>query len=714
MKTKIIILLAMSWAMFAPAQTAGTFITQGTNDLALKTSPGLLAANTNFAYAVALSPTNETANALWALTRLLVLPQTPAGSNFLNQLNITNGSRSIYNWTATQPVDTNGKTVWPANYNSSNAIAFFRTNIMAVLAASATNLANIKSGGFTLTLTAGETTIGKITGEDVTLDYGDIQMLQALVAVAQFAGYTVSAQNAAVVIPTLQKMGETNGGLTFQSILAAYPSLLTLSSAADLTSSRGALTNAIAYYFAASDFIRNVRAPGVVRLFNLGTNEVVQEAQFRTQLTNVLLSLNGPVQVNPPSVVSINASNYFSGAKTLRSLLPQFSGMSYVNDTLPDYTFGGILGNEPAYLVETALRKEFYSYAGIYGGSVYDNTFSDPNAGNFAVFVSTNQQATVVGYDTDSSQNYNNGQAGGVAAQFTVDKHGNWQFPSNNLDGVYSDTSYGWIDKDGSLSGELDFTNGDSVWLNGYAQPVTGSFQNAAGNYSGSGLASLAARISFTLSAVLTADGYILYCVFINGTENDGGIGQFGSNNQFTNFDSASGSTVIGTLNTSTLQITGSVANSDGSGTWTLSRSAKVPFDVPPVITTNLPLTLSASLGTNVTFSLVATGSPPMCFQWYDNNNNLIPGATTNKLVVSNLLFSAAGTYSVAINNCAGGANASVTLTVTAETIRQPTRSPRPLPACRSAMPVTPSPARRPTTWRCRTCGCNCKRESDA
>jgi len=41
-------------------------------------------------------------------------------------------------------------------------------------------------------------------------------------------------------------------------------------------------------------------------------------------------------------------------------------------------------------------------YAGIYGGTVDDTTYGDANAGVFAVFVSTNGQATVVGYDFDS------------------------------------------------------------------------------------------------------------------------------------------------------------------------------------------------------------------------------------------------------------------------------------------------------------------------
>ena len=120
-------------------------------------------------------------------------------------------------------------------------------------------------------------------------------------------------------------------------------------------------------------------------------------------------------------------------------------------------------------------------YAGIYGGTVNDTTFNDANAGVFAVFVGTNGQATVVGYDVDSFQNYN-GQAGGVAAQFNVPANGNWNFSSNNT--IYGVSGSGSI-TNGSFSGTLNFTNGDTVQLNGSQQSPLGSFQNAAGFYSG-------------------------------------------------------------------------------------------------------------------------------------------------------------------------------------------------------------------------------------
>src|SRR5215472_2495348 len=54
-----------------------------TNGLAELATNNLAGADTNFQNAVALEPTNQDANVLLAITRLLLVPQTPAGSNFL-------------------------------------------------------------------------------------------------------------------------------------------------------------------------------------------------------------------------------------------------------------------------------------------------------------------------------------------------------------------------------------------------------------------------------------------------------------------------------------------------------------------------------------------------------------------------------------------------------------------------------------------------------
>ena len=226
--------------------------------------------------------------------------------------------------------------------------------------------------------------------------------------------------------------------------------------------------------------------------------------------------------------------------------------------------------------------------AGIYGGQVDDITFSDPDAGVFAVFVGTNGEATVVGYDVDSFQHYN-GQAGGVAAQFNVPANGNWNFSSNNT--IYGVSGSGSIGTNGLFNGELNFTNGDSVLLtNGYRQSPSGNFQNAAGCYSGTYSGTYhSTPISGPITGVLSANGQIVFSVFQNGALNDGGQGQFDTNNYFITTNRTDGSVLSGTLTNAMLQIGGTFNSpSSASGTFTMTRSANipVPFDVT---TTSLP-----------------------------------------------------------------------------------------------------------------------------
>jgi len=653
MKTRIAVSIIVGFFCWnVLAQSANQDVTNGLNFLAAE---DLTDANAQFTNALVLSPTNEAANALAAATRLLLLPTQPAGSNFLNSLGFSGSGRNIYDWTSTLPVDINGNTVVPTN-NTLALIAFYRTNILAALGASQTNLAAITDTNFNLSLTSGETSL-----QAVTLDYGDILVLQALVRMGEFLGYTLNAQNFGVVISQLHNLGESNQ-LTIQSVLSTYPNLLAQNSASDLAASKGALANAIALYLAASDFIRNVRAPGAQALFNLSPDETNTEAIFRSELTNVLASLNQPVLFKPNSPATIYAGAYFAGAKPLRSLVPQFSGNVYLNDTLPDYTFGGILQNQPAYKTESFFRKEFYSYAGIYSGSVYDLTYGDPSAGSVSVYVSTNQHVVVVGYDIDSANNISDGQSSGIGAQFTLDPNGNWSFQSNSVSG------FGSIGKDGSFDGELDFTNGDSVQISGNQLPPLGSFQNSAGYYTGN---YSGGNSSGTLQGVLDSSGYLIVCVLkSDGTLTDGVFGQIDSSDHFSG-TSANGGSVSGTLSPSAATVNGSFSSGGGggSGSFNLTRSSRDAFDVPPVLTKNLPATLIATLGTNVTFSLVVTGSPPLSYQWYDNNGVLIPFTITNTLTLTNVQYASAGTYSVAINNCVGGTNSSVTLTVVPETV---------------------------------------------
>src|SRR5206468_3704838 len=69
-------------------------------------------------------------------------------------------------------------------------------------------------------------------------------------------------------------------------------------------------------------------------------------------------------------------------------------------------------------------------------------------------------------------------------------------------------------------------------------------------------------------------------------------------------------------------------------------------------------------VGSNVVFSVSATGTGPLSYQWRFNETNL-PGATSIVLVRANVTTNHAGIYSVVVSNAGGSvASSNATLTV--------------------------------------------------
>jgi hypothetical protein len=77
------------------------------------------------------------------------------------------------------------------------------------------------------------------------------------------------------------------------------------------------------------------------------------------------------------------------------------------------------------------------------------------------------------------------------------------------------------------------------------------------------------------------------------------------------------------------------------------------------------PTNLTVVVGATAQFTVTATGTPPLSYQWRWNGTNLA-GATSTALILSNVQLSQAGTYAVQVTNAAGSTNSSdAILTVT-------------------------------------------------
>jgi endonuclease/exonuclease/phosphatase family metal-dependent hydrolase len=85
----------------------------------------------------------------------------------------------------------------------------------------------------------------------------------------------------------------------------------------------------------------------------------------------------------------------------------------------------------------------------------------------------------------------------------------------------------------------------------------------------------------------------------------------------------------------------------------------------PPSLNSQ-PSDRTVPVGSNVLFSVRASGAAPLSFQWYFNTNTIITGATSSALTVTNAQLANAGTYSVIVTNNFGSITSSIAnLTVT-------------------------------------------------
>lgn len=110
---------------------------------------------------------------------------------------------------------------------------------------------------------------------------------------------------------------------------------------------------------------------------------------------------------------------------------------------------------------------------------------------------------------------------------------------------------------------------------------------------------------------------------------------------------------------------TGDASGSANPLSITLSANKTVTavFAEFPAIDTQ-PQNTSADIGDTVSFSVHATGTPPLAYQWFFNGSRLA-GATTFNLTVDNVQAKQAGEYWVVVTNAHGSATSSrVTLTV--------------------------------------------------
>ena len=111
------------------------------------------------------------------------------------------------------------------------------------------------------------------------------------------------------------------------------------------------------------------------------------------------------------------------------------------------------------------------------------------------------------------------------------------------------------------------------------------------------------------------------------------------------------------------------VSNAAGTAASTAASLSIVPPEgaVGPTIT-NQPVSSTNLVGQNPQFTVAASGTAPLSYQWYWNGTNLSPGGNGSSLTLTNVQLSQAGQYQVIVGNVAGAVT-SVVATLTVQTL---------------------------------------------
>src|SRR5437667_1090880 len=156
----------------------------------------------------------------------------------------------------------------------------------------------------------------------------------------------------------------------------------------------------------------------------------------------------------------------------------------------------------------------------------------------------------------------------------------------------------------------------------------------------------------------------------------DGHVGSAGYHEVFVDSYNAAGGTYVRNLfqdfcqapgfNPSGAMVSYISFSVSGVGTATfddLKIGSAIPVTLPTI--TSQPQSAAVPVGSNVTFTVSANGTAPLCIQWRKNGTAL-SGATAASFTLNNISTNQSGDYTVTVSNVAGSVTSQVaTLTVT-------------------------------------------------
>jgi hypothetical protein len=358
-------------------------------------STDLLGADDALAAAVAADPSNGEAALLRALTAIPAAYErggegddpstfTDSFEEFLDQMGVSSGGRSLFDFTATFP------DVLPPDFPTGGDIQEFLETVLCPAIDPALDALASLDTDFSMTISATElAAVGLESTGPLEVDYGDAKLIEA--ALRMVKGTLLSFVLAHDYDVDIDGLSRVDPIFVQQDILDAHPELMRLrpDGPSILADAKALFIGAVDAYYAASDYIRNLDdLDQSDDFFTLAPEDLDGELALRTTLGEVRCSLDGngllsvddagPIcTVGSPLIGGqvINLSQFYNDPFDLRSKLPAISydtecGREFV-DTLnvspsspfPDPTLNGMLPLMTQVDMVEGLRPDLGFYA---------------------------------------------------------------------------------------------------------------------------------------------------------------------------------------------------------------------------------------------------------------------------------------------------------------------------------------------------------------
>jgi hypothetical protein len=329
----------------------GTAFADATADIATGRAAlvahNIIAANTAFQQAVTADPTNEEANALYAFTRLVVLETTAPVQTLLTQMGVSGTGRDVFHWTA--HTAKHARFPQPSSPLTTDNFKTVATNtLLPQIIDAEQNLEQITDTSFTTTLSTDETNL-----RNVTIDYGDIQILRSMLEAAITTVNIDDSYNTLVGFANIAAWYKTNA-LTLQHILSVYPKAFSFSTGVSVSTALSAFDASVTAFANGATFIQN-RTDNTDRLFVIDPDKAGEEATFELDMQKMQASLATTVTFDDRTKVYLGELQRMTLPP--RSYLPQFAANYAIAGTFPDPTFNGGLIAVTAERLDDAFTK---------------------------------------------------------------------------------------------------------------------------------------------------------------------------------------------------------------------------------------------------------------------------------------------------------------------------------------------------------------------